>query len=45
MDVSKSMTESTEASKQVFTIADQLQNLEKVLKHQKQRGNLGEASL
>ncbi len=45
MDVSKTMTESTEASKQVFTIADQLQNLEKVLKHQKQRGNLGEASL
>lgn len=45
MDVSKSMAESTEASKQVFTIADQLQNLEKVLKHQKQRGNLGEASL
>lgn len=45
IDVSKSMTESTEASKQVFTIADQLKNLEKVLKHQKQRGNLGEASL
>ncbi|MEY2640820.1 MAG: hypothetical protein RL150_213 [Candidatus Parcubacteria bacterium] len=45
MDVSKSMSESVEASKQVFTIADQLQNLEKVLKHQKQRGNLGEASL
>lgn len=45
LDVSKSMTESTEASKQVFTIADQLKNLEKVLKHQKQRGNLGEASL
>jgi len=45
MDVSHKMTEATEASKQVFTIADQLQNLEKVLKHQKQRGNLGEASL
>jgi len=45
IDVSKSMSESMEASKQVFTIADQLQNLEKVLKHQKQRGNLGEASL
>jgi DNA recombination protein RmuC len=45
MDVSKGMAESMEASKQVFTIADQLQNLEKVLKHQKQRGNLGEASL
>lgn len=34
-----------ESTKQVFTIAEQLQNLEKVLKHQKQRGNLGEASL
>jgi DNA recombination protein RmuC len=34
-----------ESNKQVFTIADQLQNLEKVLKNQKQRGNLGEASL
>lgn len=45
MDVAKGMTESTEASKQVFTIADQLRNLEQVLKHQKQRGNLGEASL
>jgi DNA recombination protein RmuC len=28
-----------------MAIADQLANLEKVLKHQKQRGNLGEASL
>ena len=44
-DVSKGMTEANESSKQVFTIAEQLQNLEKVLKHQKQRGNLGEASL
>lgn len=35
----------SESSKQVFTVAEQLQNLEKVLKHQKQRGNLGEASL
>jgi DNA recombination protein RmuC len=30
---------------EVLTITDQLSNLEKVLKHQKQRGNLGEASL
>jgi len=45
IDVAKGVTEANEASKQVFTIADQLQNLEKVLKHQKQRGNLGEASL
>lgn len=44
-DVSKGMTEAKESSKQVLTIAEQLQNLEKVLKHQKQRGNLGEASL
>jgi DNA recombination protein RmuC len=45
MEVQKGMTESIQTSKQVFTIAEQLQNLEKVLKHQKQRGNLGEASL
>lgn len=44
-NVTKGVTEANEASKQVFTIAEQLQNLEKVLKHQKQRGNLGEASL
>lgn len=45
MDVQKGLSESTHTSKQVLTIADQLQNLEKVLTHQKQRGNLGEASL
>ena len=45
IDVAKGVAEANEASKQVFTIADQLQNLEKVLKHQKQRGNLGEAAL
>jgi DNA recombination protein RmuC len=39
------VSETKESTKQVFTIAEQLQNLEKVLKHQKQRGNLGEASL
>lgn len=44
-DVAKGVTEATESSKQVFGIAEQLQNLEKVLTHQKQRGNLGEASL
>jgi len=43
--VTKEMTESNQASKQVLSIADQLQDLEKTLKHQKQRGNLGEASL
>ena len=44
-DVTKGVTEANEASKQVFTIAEQLQNLEKVLKNQKQRGNLGEMAL
>lgn len=43
--VVKSVTEVSESSKQVFTVAESLKNLEKVLKHQKQRGNLGEASL
>ncbi len=43
--VIKGVSEVQESSKQVFTVAEQLQNLEKVLKHQKQRGNLGEASL
>ncbi|MEX0930999.1 MAG: DNA recombination protein RmuC [Candidatus Paceibacterota bacterium] len=43
--VVKGVSEVSESSKQVFTVADQLQNLEKILKHQKQRGNLGEASL
>ncbi len=44
-DVTKGVTEANEASKQIFTVAGALQNLEKVLKHQKQRGNLGEAGL
>ena len=45
VSVVKGVTEVSESSKQVFSVAEQLQNLEKVLKHQKQRGNLGEASL
>lgn len=45
VEVTKGVTEANTASKQIFTIADQLGNLEKVLKHQKQRGTLGEASL
>lgn len=45
MEVVKGVTETKESTKQVFTIAEQLQNLEKVLKNQKQRGNLGESSL
>ncbi len=44
-NVAKEMTASNEASRQVLTITDQLKNLEKVLTHQKQRGNLGEAAL
>ena len=44
-DVTKGMTESNKTSQQVLGIADKLQDLEKTLKHQKQRGNLGEASL
>lgn len=44
-NVVRGVSEVSESSKQVFTLAEQLQNLEKVLKHQKQRGNLGEASL
>ncbi len=45
LGVQKHVSEVGESSKQVFMVAEQLQNLEKVLKHQKQRGNLGEASL
>ncbi len=44
-DITRELTEVKESNKQVFSITEQLQNLEKVLKHQKQRGNLGEASL
>jgi DNA recombination protein RmuC len=44
-NVVRGVTEVSESSKQVFSVAEQLQSLEKVLKHQKQRGNLGEASL
>ncbi len=45
MSVVQGVTQVSESSKQVFTVAESLKNLEKVLKHQKQRGNLGEASL
>lgn len=44
-EIIREVTRVGESSKQVFTIAEQLRNLEKVLKNQKQRGNLGEASL
>ncbi len=45
IEVVKGVSETRESTKQIFTIAEQLGNLEKVLKNQKQRGNLGEASL
>ncbi len=45
LEVAKGVSETRESTKQVFTIADQLSNLERVLKNQKLRGNLGEASL
>jgi len=45
MHVVKGVTETGEASKKIFALGEQLQNLERVLTHQKQRGNLGEASL
>jgi DNA recombination protein RmuC len=44
-DVRIEQTKTNEATTRFMTIAEQLANLEKVLKHQKQRGNLGEASL
>lgn len=44
-DITRELTEVKESNKQVFSITEQLQSLEKVLKHQKQRGNLGEAQL
>lgn len=45
MKVTKGVTEANESGKQIFDVAQGLKNLEKVLKHQKQRGSLGEASL
>ncbi len=45
IEVVKGVSETKESTKQVLTVAEQLNNLEKVLKNQKQRGKLGEASL
>src|SRR5258708_7497775 len=39
LDVAREQTKTNEATRQFVTIAEQLGNLEKVLKHQKQRGN------
>lgn len=44
-EITRELTEVKEGNKQVFSMTEQLSNLEKVLTHQKQRGNLGEASL
>lgn len=44
-EVVKEQTKTNEATGRFMTIAEQLSNLEKVLTHQKQRGNWGEASL
>jgi DNA recombination protein RmuC len=44
-NVAVGVAETRESTKQVLTIAEQLRNLERVLKHQKQRGHLGEQSL
>lgn len=45
MEVVRGVSETKESSKQVFGIAERLQNLEKILTHQKQRGTWGELSL
>ena len=44
-DITKEVTEVKEVNKQVSTITEQLQNLEKIFKNQKQRGSIGEAGL
>ena len=45
IEVVKGAAKTEESTNKMLTIAEQLNNLEKVLKNQKQRGNLGEASL
>jgi DNA recombination protein RmuC len=45
IDVAREQTKTNEATRQFITIAEKLGDLEKTLKHQKQRGNWGEASL
>lgn len=44
-DVAERLTKLDETNKQVIGFSEQLSSLEKVLKSQKQRGNLGEAGL
>lgn len=45
LNVTREITETKETNKQVFELAGQLADLEKVLKNQKTRGNLGEMGL
>ncbi len=45
IDVAREQTKTNEATSRFMTIAEKLGDLEKTLKHQKQRGNWGEASL
>lgn len=45
VSVAREQTKTNEATRQFISIADKLSGLEKTLKHQKQRGNWGEASL
>ncbi len=45
IEVNKQIAETQESNKQVFQLANQLGDLEKVLKNQKTRGNLGEMGL
>ncbi|MFP4539947.1 MAG: DNA recombination protein RmuC [Candidatus Paceibacterota bacterium] len=44
-DVAKGQSEVAERSNQIFAIAEQLQDLQRTLKSQKERGNFGESSL
>ncbi len=44
-DITEKLTTLDKTNQQVIGFSAQLSNLEKVLKHQKQRGNLGEAGL
>ena len=45
VDVTREQTKTNEAARDFMKIAEKLGDLEKTLKHQKQRGNWGEASL
>ena len=45
INVTREISETKETNKQVFDLASQLADLEKVLKNQKTRGNLGEMGL